>query len=142
MPGTVSVACKIPSGLMLRVFAPEKFDVPVMAGGVKTMTRWRPTAWSQKLNGPARKIGQDVDYQIVHGAGLTHGVDADQFAIWLDQNKDTEMVRLGLVFGQAKANDVIQQANEHRSEKTGLEAVDPNNLPAEFKRKIETAVAA
>jgi hypothetical protein len=127
---------------MLRVFAPEKIMVPIMAGGAKEVTRWRPTAWSQKLNGPARKIGQDVSYQIMHGFGLTHGVDADQFAIWLEQNRDTEMVKLGLVFGQAKTNDVIQQASEHRKEKSGLEPVDPNNLPDEFKRKIETAVAA
>jgi hypothetical protein len=127
---------------MLRVFAPETVSVPVMAGGVKDVTRWRPTAWSHKLNGPARKIGQDVAHQIIHGAGLTHGVDADQFALWLAQNKDTEMVRLGLVFGQAKANDVIQQAHDHRKELTGLEAVDPANLPAEFKRKVETAVTA
>lgn len=142
MPGTMSVACKIPNGLMLRVFAPDKVMVPVMAGGVKEVTRWRPTTWSQKLNGPAKRMGQEVGYQIMHGFGLTHGVDADQFALWLDQNKDTEMVRLGLVFGQAKPDAVIQQTNDHRNELTGLEPIDPKNLPAEFKRKIETAVTA
>jgi hypothetical protein len=142
MPGTMTVACKIPNGLMLRVFVDEKYSVPVMAGGVKEVTRSRPTSWSQKLNGPARKIGQDVAHQIMHGAGLTHGVDADLFALWLEQNKDSDVVRKGLVFGQPKANDTIQQALEHRAEKSGLEAVDPANLPDEFKRKIETAVTA
>ena len=141
MPGTMSVACKIPNGLMLRVFAPDKVMVPVMAGGVKETTRWRPTAWSQKLNGPAQKTGRSRAI-VMHGFGLTHGVDADQFALWLEQNKDTEMVRRGLVFGQAKSNDVIQQAAEHRTELTGLEPIDPKNLPAEFKRTIETAVTA
>jgi hypothetical protein len=142
MPGTMTVACKIPNGLMLRVFVPETYDVPVMGGGMKTVTRSRPTDWSCKLNGPARKLGQDVAHQIIHGAGLTHGVDADLFALWLEQNKTSDYVVKGLVFGQVKPNDTIQQANEHRHEKTGLEAVDPKNLPDEFKRKIETAVAA
>ena len=142
MPGTLTVACKIPNGLILRVFVDEKYSVPVMAGGVKEVTRSRPTEWSQKLNGPARKIGQDVAHQIIHGAGLTHGVDADQFAIWLEQNKNSDFVVKGLVFGQPKANDTIAQAQEHRREITGLEPVDPTNLPAEFKRKIETAAAA
>ena len=142
MPGTMTVACKIPNGLMLRVFVAEKQTVNVMGGGVKEITLSRPTEWSQKLNGPAKKIGTDVGWQIIHGAGLTHGVDADQFARWLEQNKDTEMVRLGLVFGQPKANDTIAQAQEHRAEKTGLEAIDPSNMPTEFKRKIETAVTA
>lgn len=142
MPGTITVACKIPNGLVLRVFVPETYDVPVMGGGMKTVTRSRPTDWTQKLNGPARKTGQDVPWQIIHGVGLTHGVDADRFAQWLEQNKSSDCVVKGLVFGQAKPNDTIAQAHEHRNERTGMEAVDPTNMPPEFKRVIKTAEAA
>jgi hypothetical protein len=138
MAGTVTVACKIPNGLVLRVFVPETYMVPVMAGGLKEVTRSRPTEWAQKINGPARKIGQDVPWQIIHGAGLTHGVDAELFQMWLDQNKGSDYVIKGLVFAQAKPNDTIAQAQEHRHEKSGLEAIDPKNLPAEFKGKVET----
>ena len=142
MPGTMTVACKIPNGLILRVFVPETYSVPVMAGGVKEVTRSRPTEWAQKINGPARKLGQDTAHTIIHGAGLTHGVDADLFALWLEQNKRSDYVLKGLVFGHEKANNTIAQAQEHRDEKSGMEPVDPNNLPPEFKRKIETAAAA
>lgn len=142
MAGTVTVACKIPNGLVLRVFVDETYSVPVMAGGIKEVKRSRPTEWSQKLNGPGRKIGQDVEHQIIHGAGLTHGVDADHFAKWLEQNRTADYVVKGLVFAQAKAADVVAQAQEHKREKSGLEPVDPENLPDEFKRKIETAKAA
>jgi hypothetical protein len=142
MPGTVTVACKIPNGLMIRTFVNETYDEPVMAGGTKVVTRSRPEGWSHKLNGPARAIGKDVNYQIVHGAGITHGVDADKFALWLEQNKDADYVVKGLVFAQVKADAVITQAYEHRNEKSGGEAVDPQNLPPEFKRTITTANAA
>ena len=139
MPGTMTVACKIPTGLVLRVFVPESFEVPVMGGGMKTVTRSRPTEWSHKLNGPARKLGQDPAHQIIHGAGLTHGVDADLFALWLEQNKTSDYVVKGLVFGHEKHASAVAQAQDHRSELSGMEPVDPKNLPAEFKRKIETA---
>jgi hypothetical protein len=139
MPGTVTVACKIPNGLVLQTYDWETVTIPVMAGGVKDVKMAKATPWTQRLNGPARKLGQDVGHTIVHGAGLTHGVDADMFAVWLSQYKDTEIVRNGLVFAQVKAADTVAQANEHRNEKSGFEPVDPKNLPPEFKHKIETA---
>lgn len=95
-----------------------------------------------KINGCARHVGKDSPHDIRNGAGLTFGVDADVFARWLEQNKDSDLVRKGLVFAQAKQADVEAQAKEHRKERTGLEPIDPKNLPPEFKGKVETAAAA
>jgi hypothetical protein len=142
MPGTVTIGCKIPQGIVLNIYEWETVSVPVMAGGFKEVKMSRGLPWRHVLNGPARKIGQDVPYQIIEGAALTHGVDADNFAIWMEQRKDTDMVRNGLVFAQIRLGDVIAQAKEHRGEKSGYEPIDPANLPPEFKRKIETAVTA
>jgi hypothetical protein len=139
MPGTVTVACKIPNGLVLQVYEFETISVPVMTGGVKDMKIAKALPWQHKINGPARKLGQDAPYQIIHGAALTHGVDADRFAQWMEQYKDADIVRNGLIFAQAKAGDTIAQANDHRNEKSGFEPIDPKNLPPEFQRKIATA---
>jgi|SRR5215469_4851652 len=139
MPGTVTVACKLPNGLEIRTFVEEIRLVNVIGGGTRDVKMFRPSGWSHKLNGPARKIGQDVGYPIVHGFGLTHGVDADRYAEWLEQHKDTDLVKNGLIFANVKPTEVVAQANDHKSIKTGLEPVDPHNLPDEFKRKIEPA---
>jgi hypothetical protein len=139
MAGTMTVACKIPIGYILQVFEPEEVSVPIMGGGRKQITVYRAGSWSHTLHGPARKLGQDVPYPIQHGVALTHGVDADMFALWLDQHKHDDVVTKRLIFGQPKANDTVAQAHEHRSELSGAEPVDPGNLPPEFKRKIETA---
>jgi hypothetical protein len=124
---------------MLQVFDFEEHSEPVMAGGFKTVKRARPRAWRQKLNGSARAIGKDTPYQITSAAGLTHGVDADMFALWLEQNKDNEFVTKGYVFAFAKPSEVAAEAANRVKDKTGLEAVDPTDLPPEFKRTIATA---
>jgi hypothetical protein len=142
MPDTLTVACKIPNGLMLQVFRQETYWEPLLTGGSKEVKLSRPDGWMQKLNGPARAPGKDVGHQIINGFGLTHGVDADKFAQWLEQNKDSAFVRKGLVFAASRQTDAIDQTKEHREQVTGLEPIDPNNLPEEFKRKITTAVTA
>ncbi|HEY1441415.1 MAG TPA: hypothetical protein VGF65_11365 [Mycobacterium sp.] len=130
----------MPNGLMLQVFDSEEYQEPVMTGGYKTVKRAKPRAWRQKLNGPARAIGKDTAHQIINGVGLTHGVDAEMFALWLEQNRDNEFVTLGHVFAQGRASDAIAAAAERRKDKTGLEPIDRDDLPPEFKRKVETAV--
>jgi hypothetical protein len=142
MPGTVTVACKIENGIVLQLYEFETVSMPVMGGGVKEVKMARALPWSHRLNGPARRLGQDITYQIADGAALTHGVDADNFAKWLEQRKDTDMVRNGLVFANAKVPDLIAQAKEHRLQKGDFSPVDPKALPAEFKGKVETAVTA
>lgn len=142
MPGTVTVACKIPNGVVLQVYTMETVSVPVMAGGFRDVKLAKQLPWRQKLNGPARKIGEDLPYQVIHGFALTHNVDADKFALWLEQYKDTDMVKNGLVFAQLKTNDTIAQANEHKGQISGYEPIDPKNLPPEFRKKIETATGA
>lgn len=113
-----------------------------MAGGYKTVSRATPMGGTVKLNGAARFVGRDMPHEIRHGAGLTFGVDADFFAKWMADNKESEIVKNGLVFAQTKANEIEAQARDHRKQATGLEPLDPRNLPAEFKGKIETATAA
>jgi hypothetical protein len=95
-----------------------------------------------KLNGFARWKGRDMAHEIRMGAGLTHGVDADFFAEWMRQNADSEVVKKGLVFAQAKPNEMEAQLRDHRTLKSGMEPIDPENLPSEFKGKIAKAEAA
>jgi hypothetical protein len=139
MPGTVSVGCKLPAGMILQTFKMEDRSEPVMGGGVRTVKMATISDKRVRLNGWSRFVGQDVSFPIVSGAGITHGVDADFFAEWLKQNADSDVVKNGFVFAQDKPGETKAQARDHVSLQTGLERIDPENLPGEFKKKITTA---
>lgn len=148
MPGTCTVGCRLPNGLILRLYTMVEHDEPLIGGnGHKTVKRAQPLFQDGKpkeikLNGSARFVGKEMPHDIRNGAGLTFGVDADFFAKWMADNKDSEIVKNGLVFAQTKAGEIEAQAKDHRQQVTGLEPLDPRNMPAEFKGKIETATAA
>jgi hypothetical protein len=143
MPGTVCVGCKIPNGLVLQIFGSEEVHEPVMGGGSRLVKRAFVTD-RIKLNGPAVAVGKVPRHEIRHGAGLTYGVDADLFAAWVAQNKGSDLLAKGreLVFTSVKPPDIEAQAKDRVTLKTGLEEIDPRNLPDEFKRTIATAVDA
>jgi hypothetical protein len=94
-----------------------------------------------KINGPARYAGLDLPHDIKGGCGLTYGVDADFFAEWLRLNRDEPYVKYGLVFAQptGKPGEIDAQIKDHRKRMSGMEPLDPKNLPEEFKGKIEKA---
>lgn len=135
MPGTVTVGCKVPTGLKLQMYRMEDYSEPVMSGGTRTVKRAVPTGTPVILNGNARFIGKDTPREIRNGAGLTYGVDADFFAAWLVAHKDSDVVRNGLVFAQAKPGETVAQAKDHIPLKSGLEPIDPKNVGPEFKGK-------
>jgi hypothetical protein len=139
MPGYVTVGCKLPHGLMLQLYRMEEHQEPVMAGGYRKVRRAVQDRPPVRLNGFARYLGQDVAHSIIMGTGITHGVDADFFAEWMLQNEDSDVVKKGLIFSQIKPSEIEAQARDHKSLKSGLEPIDPSNLPPEFKGKIETA---
>jgi len=143
MPGTVTVACRIPNGLMLQVFNMVDHDEPVFGGGVRVVKRAVQVGDRVKINGPARYVGRELPHDIKGGFGLTYGVDADLFARWMEQNKDAPYVINGLVFAQpsGKPGDMESQIRSHRKQTSGMEPLDLNNLPAEFQKKIATADA-
>jgi len=120
----------------------EDYYEPVMGrdgSGSRLIQRAFPLGDPVKLHGPARAIGKDVEHEIKYGVGLTHGVDADFFAAWMDANKDSDVVKGGHIFAHAKTNEVVAEAKDKISLKTGLEPLDRNNLPPEFQQ-IKTAV--
>lgn len=143
MAGTVTVGCKLPCGYVIEVFKFEAFQEPVMGGGTRTVQRAiKIPGRSVTLNGFARQLNKPVTHDIRFGVGLTHGVDADLFAQWLEQHKDDDLVKGGFIFANLKSSEVDAQAKDRLSLLSGLEAADPNNLPKEFKGKVATTTVA
>lgn len=132
MAGTVTVACKLPHGLVLQLQEPYKVDEDVMGGGKKEVTRFRRTGDVVVIEGCAVKMGEPHDKHLASGFALTHGVDADFFAKWMEQNKDLTPVARGMIFAFEKPGSTIAEARNRSGELSGLEPVDPKRLPAEF----------
>jgi hypothetical protein len=143
MPGTVTIACKIPNGLLLQVFNMVDHDEPVFGGGVRVVKRAVQVGDRIKVNGPARYMGQELPHDIKGGCGLTYGVDADFWAKWLEQNKTAPYVTNGLIFAQptGKPGDIDAQIKDHKKLKSGMEPLDLNDMPEEFRGKIAKADA-
>lgn len=140
---TVTVACRIPNGLVLQLFDMVDVDEPLMGGGLRTVSRAVPSSKPRvKINGPARFQGKDAEHTIVHGVGLTFNVDADFFAEWQRQHRGASYADPKLVFAQAKSGEIEAEAKDKRSLKSGLERYDPAHPPAEFLGQIKTAEKA
>jgi hypothetical protein len=139
----VTVACKIPNGLILQVYDMVDHDEPVFGGGVRVVKRAVQIGQRVKINGPARYMGLELPHDIKGGCGLTYGVDADFFSKWLEQNKTAPYVKNGLVFAQpsGKAAEIDAQIKDHKKLKSGMEPLDLKNMPEEFKGRIEKADA-
>lgn len=137
MPGTVTIGCKLPSGVHLNIFTMEDSQEPIMGGGWRVIKK-ASFAGRVTIKGVGRRVD---DPRVVGGYALTPNVDADVWAEWLKQNKDSDLVKNRMVFAHVKQAEAEAQARDQQSLRSGLEPVDPGNLPPEFKRKIETAQA-
>ena len=137
MPGTVVVACKWPSGLVLRLFdiVPVLYDV--QGGGKREVmeAQLRPGGKVVTVNGPAAPFGRMPKGPVEGGYVLTFGVDADFFAEYVRQNKDTDLIKNRILFGFAKEADAIAEARKLETVRTGVEPVDPDRPPDEFARR-------
>ena len=124
----VTVACKHPNGILLRLFKLEKGHEPVMGGGIKEIKVPVQVGDTIRINGnrKPRDAGEDtVTQEIAGGYGLTHGVDAEFFAEWMKQNSDHPMVKNNLIFASPSGTDATAQAKEQKDLRSGLEPLIP-----------------
>ncbi|MGE9659101.1 hypothetical protein ACQP6C_11505 [Snodgrassella alvi] len=93
---TVVVGCKLPNGLLLQV-------------GEQV----------QRINGCNSS-------KIICGYGLTYNVPAAFWAKWLEENKDRDLVKNGLIFANANVSSAKDEAAEKKDNQSNMEPVDPS----------------
>lgn len=130
MPGTVSVACKLPHGLVLRLFDMVDENEAQAGGGYKTVKKARPRQNTVTIKGYlAEQKASSVQLPAIGSSfAITHGVDKDFFEAWLKQNEDLDAVRNHLVFAGEKNDTVRGLVNDHKDQRCGLEPIDPSKL--------------
>lgn len=134
---TVTVACKYPAGLLLRLFHMEEAQEPVLGGGWRTVKKAVQSGQTIRINGPAKRVEEALPWQVLGGYALTPGVPADFWAEWLQQNADSELVKNGLIFASERREMAEGEAREKVEIKSGLEPLDPQNLPKVGRLKVE-----
>src|SRR6202035_4087445 len=144
MTDTVTVACKLPNGLRLRLFEfkEEREATPL---GFQTIKVGRPIEGQEVvINGTAIPFGQQPEEPHIAGYALTYGVPKYFWDTWCEQNQDNDCLLQGLIFAHSEMASVKAEAKEHRSDglKSGMEPIDPKSPPKGISlrgMKIETA---
>ena len=141
---TVTVACKYPPGLDLRVFEMVEGEVPSPMGPHRTKVA-RQKGAAIRIHGTGTPPNVVRDDPLVAGYALTRDVPADFWALWLEQNADSDLVQQRLIFAYEAEKSTIDRAKRQRKEgiSSGMEGLDPKNppkfTPPGFRMKMETA---
>lgn len=128
---TVTVACKIPMGIVLREFKmqPTREQTP---NGVRDIEIGAATGREVRINGCAivpnqyRKDAAGNTVQITAGGyALTPDVPADVWESWLAFNRDSPMVQNRMIFAAGRRGEVEAIARENETRRSNMEPMTP-----------------
>lgn len=126
----VHVICRVPSGVILRLYDPEEIMTRRQAhqSGQPVTALLRPIA-EVSLKGAREDARFDIrDNRILGCHGVTR-VSRDFWEAWVLQNKESDLLRRNLIFADATRRRARDQASEWAQSPTGFEGLDPNKLP-------------
>lgn len=128
---TVTVASKLPMDFILQLHDKVKKFEPVMGGGTREyhIYQKRFGAPTYVINGVSYPQNKGPHQQLACGYAITHGIPKAFWEEWLDQQKDHEAVKNGMIFAHAEANSTLAEAREKENVRSGMERLDPHNLP-------------
>lgn len=136
---TVTVACKLPHGIIMRLFNMVDHDEAQSGGGYKTVKRAQPTGDMHVIKGYLSHLrGSSIQHPSPDSSYAFTDVPKDFWDKWLLQNGQLAAVKNGLIFAMDKAPDANAKAREMGELRCGLEPVDRSRLP----KGITTADAA
>lgn len=122
--GFVTVACKLPHGLQLRLFGPQKVSEPVMGGGFRESTQYFPVGETITVFGNRVAIGDQPKCEIRNGYALTHGIPKEFWVKWLSQNETSDVVRNGFIKAHESVNYLEGFSKDNSKLQTGLEPLN------------------
>lgn len=128
---TVVVASKMPFDFVLRLYDFKTKHEPVMGGGAREVkyAEQRRSTPSFVVNGNSFAQNQGPKQQITCGFAITHGIPKAFWDEWLEINKDADYVANGMIFAHSENASTMAEAKEKEANKSGLERLDPKNLP-------------
>jgi len=139
MSGTITVACKLPHGLVLRLFDQVDQDEQTPGGGTRTVKRAQVRPGQIVIRGYLTKHKGVTVQPVAEGSSYayTENVDKDAFDLWMKQNADNPVVVNKLIFGAEKADMIRGFVREFAAVRNGLEPIDPSRVPKGIKTADE-----
>jgi hypothetical protein len=128
---TVTVASKMPFDFVLKLYDFVERAEPVLGGGMRNFkqAQERRTAKTFIAQGNSWPQNKGPHQQLMGGFAITHGIPKAFWDEWLEQNKEADYVLNGMIFAHGEMASTMAEAREKETEKSGLERLDPNNLP-------------
>lgn len=128
---TVTVACKYPPGLILRIHEETKKRERVL-GVMVEETVFVPRSQQYVVRGPVVNVGAyrnagQLPEGNIGGYALTHGIPRDFWEQWLRENEHSAMVVNRLIFASTDMDRAASQAREQASIRSGLEPIPPDD---------------
>jgi hypothetical protein len=131
---TVTVACKIPNGLILQNHDMVEGFEPVFGGGSRPIKTAVKVGNPIRLVGPSRPFGADPESKrVVGGYALTYNVPKADFEKWMRDNAELDMVKNGLIFSHENSDEAAAKARDMRSTRSGLEPLNTESKDAAGK---------
>lgn len=121
---TVTVACKLPHGVVIRDHLEGVNHENVMGGGTRKVKVYRPVGPKIRIKGPTVPVAFIRQVEVVGGYAITSGVDADVFARWMQWNREAPFVRNLLIYGHEDRDHVLGWAKDHGAVQSGVEPLD------------------
>jgi hypothetical protein len=150
---TVTIACKMPHGIILRIFDWEEYDEPMRDGSWKKVKRGREIpelqfvargAWLGSAGQAYNPNNPAVAELLPGGYALTPGCPKEVWDRWHEQNVQSNLVRNKIIFAHHSHSTVQQEASGLRATKTGLEPLDPqkpaDRMPGGVDRRLRVGV--
>lgn len=123
----VRVYCKLPGGVRMRLFKMVERSEPVLGGGYRDFKVAEPLDMEVVAYGGATRVGERASHVIIGGYGVTPGVDKEFWDAWLEANKNTPMVKNGLIFAAERPELGDGEARDRETIRSGLEPMDPGS---------------
>lgn len=136
---TVTVACKLPHGVELRIFDMIDAVEPTRDGG-KPIKVAQPRPQTFIVRGASYPEGGAMP-PIAGGFALTSGIPKEFWDKWLEDNAKSDMVRNGMIFAHSSSRNVEAEAREKEKQSSGAERLDPNGKVGSRVTKGNTSSA-
>lgn len=133
MSETITVCSKLPNGLILQLSQPIDIKVAGPNGEVRVEKIPRKFGPKYTLNGTGTFRHDEEKAAKFGGYALTHGIPADFWRMWLEQYRDSDLVKNKIVFAHAKPKSAAAMAKENAKTKSGLEPLDPDKPPKDAR---------
>jgi len=141
---TVSIACKLPNGLIMRVFDMVEASEPVLGGGHRASKMAQMRGEPVVIYGNASPYGERPQNDVLHGYAITSGVSKEFWELWLEQNKDSALVKNRIIFASDYKDtnvSVEDEAKDHLDTRSGLEALERDSRGNMTDRRIQRRIA-